>query len=90
MRTLTIERRPGQVGDPVEVNILSDNHLLGVMKAEDKSTTFEISKGEHAIQVEIPGEDGQNYRTNIFFATGSKNVKVFFEGSALALKLLLR
>ena len=90
MRTLTIERRPGTVGEHMDVNVLSDNQILGVLKAEENSGTFEISKGEHSIQVEIQYEDGRNYRSNIFFATGGKNVKLYFERSAVALKLLLR
>lgn len=76
-----------KLSQPIDTKILSDNHYIGEMKASENESVFSISKGEHAIQVEI-NVDGENYRSNIFFAMGSSDVKLRFVISGTRVNLL--
>ena len=73
MRHLRIERIDSPLGGPIEVSILDNEKKIGVMKAEENVFAGTISKGEHAIQVEMVNENGR-FRSNSYFAIGGKDV----------------
>lgn len=86
MRTLTIERRDDGVGQPVDVTILSGCRAIGEIKADEKTKTLEIWKGEHTIQCEVT-RGGNHYRSNVIFLLGSKNVSLLLDVSTTRVKL---
>lgn len=90
MRTLTINRRQGNLGDAVYCKIISDGKYIGEIKADENSKVTPISKGEHAIQCEVEGTDGRKYRSNSYFATGGKNVVLYLTISGTKLTLNLK
>ena len=88
MRTLTLTRIPGTLVDPVDVLVITNARTLGEMKAEEEEKTFEIGKGENAVQVQIEGPDGKLYRSNAMFMIGKQNLHFTLETSGT--KLVLR
>ncbi len=90
MRTLTIVRRPGSIGKPRDVTIISDEKKLGELKAEQESVSIPFDGKEHAFQAQIVGRDGRIYRSNSYFEnSGVKELKLFLtvSGSRLVLEL---
>lgn len=87
MRTLTIHRRIGPLGGQVDATILSSEEQLGVLKAEEEKVELTITKGEHAIQAQLIGEDGRVHRSNVYFATGGKSVVLYLTISGYKLTL---
>lgn len=91
MKTLLIQRVPGLFGQPSDTRILADEKVIGEMKADDKESKLEISKGEHAIQAEITASDGRVYRSNVYFTRyGNKDVSLFLKIQGTKLTLLDR
>lgn len=88
MRTLTIKRGAVQLGEPKDARILSDERVVGEIKAQEKTKTLPLSKGEHSVQFEMTGEDGLVHRSNAYFAVGKKDVVLFMDvsGSRLTLR----
>ena len=87
MRTLTIYRRVGPLGGQNDATILSSESVLGVLKTEEEKVELPISKGEHAIQAQIVGDDGRVHRSNVYFATGGKSVTLYLTISGYKLTL---
>lgn len=88
MKTLLIQRVPGLFGQPRDTRILSDESLVGEIKADEKEKKLEISKGEHSIQAEISDDGGRKYRSNVYFTQyGNKDVTLYLkiQGSKLTL-----
>ena len=88
MRKLTLTRIPGTLGDPVDVLVITNARTLGEMKANEGEKTFEIAKGENAVQVQIEWKDGKLYRSNAMFMIGKKDLHFTLETSGT--KLVLR
>ena len=89
MRALTIIRRPGSFGKPVDATITLDSNEFGEMKADQEKAVLEISKGEHTVQCEIQGKDGRIYRSNAFFCPyGNKSVTLYLTISGTKLTLI--
>lgn len=88
MRTLTITRLDDPASKPEEVRLVIDAKVVDVIKGDEKAKTWNISKGEHAIQVEKDGDGGRVYRSTSYFVIGSKNVSLslgIYAGSRMTL-----
>jgi|GEM_PF-945026 len=89
MRALTIIRRPGSFGKPVDAAVTLDSRAFGELKADEEKAVLEISKGEHTVQCEIQGKDGRIYRSNAFFCPyGNKPVTLYLTISGTKLTLI--
>lgn len=88
-RRLTIQRRAGVFPLFPACVILSDEARIGSMEEGQMEFSCTISKGEHAIQAQIQGEDGRLYRSNSYFSIGGKDVNLFLtiDGSKLLLTI---
>ncbi|MFA6830039.1 MAG: hypothetical protein WCR67_04995 [Bacilli bacterium] len=91
MRKLHIARRDGFLGGKVEVRIISNSFLLGIMKAEEEQKDFEITKSEEVIQAELIGKDGKVFRSNAYFGTnGGKDISLFLTISGTKMILSIK
>lgn len=88
MRTVTIERKESPLGQPIACKVLADERPIGELKAEESKKSYPISKGEHAIQVQIEGADGRLYRSNSYFATGGASFALYLTISGTKLTLV--
>lgn len=88
MRTLTLKRCPESLGAPRDIKILSDEVLVGQMKADEKTKVVPISKGGHSLQCEIMDDEGNIFRSAVIFVAGGSNVtlSVLESGSRVILK----
>lgn len=78
MRELTIVRREGPLGGHYDVRIISNNNVLGEMKADEIKKVFELENSEQAIQAELLNTGKNHFRSNAHFAIyGKKNVELF-------------
>lgn len=88
MRTITITRREGPLGGHVDLKIMSNNNVLGEMKADEKVKTFEVAYSEQAVQAELLNSEEVHYRSNVHFAIyGKKDIKLFLTISGTRLVL---